>query len=177
LTALEVNPELFHADLAAETLAKTSLGSLAPGSLVNLELPTAAGSPLGGHIVQGHVDGTGSLVGLDPVVAASSPHFDTQTTDWTLRVRVPAHVRPWMVLKGSVAIEGISLTIADFDGEAASVAILPLTYWRTNLHSLAVGAQVNIEADVLVKLAYARMLEDRKPELELTEAWLVAEGF
>jgi riboflavin synthase len=177
LTALEVNPELFHADLAAETLAKTSLGSLAPGSLVNLELPTAAGSPLGGHIVQGHVDGTGSLVGLDPVVAASSPHFDTQTTDWTLRVRVPAHVRPWMVLKGSVAIEGISLTIADFDGEAASVAILPLTYWRTNLHSLAVGAQVNIEADVLVKLAYARMLEDRKPELEVTEAWLVAEGF
>ena len=177
LTALEVNPELFHADLAAETLAKTSLGSLAPGSLVNLELPTAAGSPLGGHIVQGHVDGTGSLVGLDPVVAASSPHFDTQTTDWTLRVRVPAHVRPWMVLKGSVAIEGISLTIADFDGETASVAILPLTYWRTNLHSLAVGAQVNIEADVLVKLAYARMLEDRKPELELTEAWLVAEGF
>ena len=177
LTALEVNPELFHADLAAETLAKTSLGSLAPGSLVNLELPTAAGSPLGGHIVQAHVDGTGSLVGLDPVVAASSPHFDTQTTDWTLRVRVPAHVRPWMVLKGSVAIEGISLTIADFDGEAASVAILPLTYWRTNLHSLAVGAQVNIEADVLVKLAYARMLEDRKPELELTEAWLVAEGF
>lgn len=177
LTALEVNPELFHADLAAETLAKTSLGSLAPGSLVNLELPTAAGSPLGGHIVQGHVDGTGSLVGLDPVVAASSPHFDTQTTDWTLRVRVPRHVRPWMVLKGSVAIEGISLTIADFDGEAASVAILPLTYWRTNLHSLAVGAQVNIEADVLVKLAYARMLEDRKPELEVTEAWLVAEGF
>ena len=177
LTALEVNPELFHADLAAETLAKTSLGSLAPGSLVNLELPTAAGSPLGGHIVQGHVDGTGSLVGLDPVVAASSPHFDTQTTDWTLRVRVPRHVRPWMVLKGSVAIEGISLTIADFDGETASVAILPLTYWRTNLHSLAVGAQVNIEADVLVKLAYARMLEDRKPELELTEAWLVAEGF
>jgi riboflavin synthase len=82
-----------------------------------------------------------------------------------------------MVLKGSVAIEGISLTIADFDGEAASVAILPLTYWRTNLHSLAVGAQVNIEADVLVKLAYARMLEDRKPELEVTEAWLVAEGF
>ena len=177
LTALEVNPELFHADLAAETLAKTSLGSLAPGSLVNLELPTAAGSPLGGHIVQGHVDGTGSLVGLDPVVAASSPHFDTQTTDWTLRVRVPRHVRPWMVLKGSVAIEGISLTIADFDGETASVAILPLTYWRTNLHSLAVGAQVNIEADVLVKLAYARMLEDRKPELEVTEAWLVAEGF
>ena len=177
LTALDVNPELFYADLAAETLAKTSLGFLAPGSLVNLELPTAAGSPLGGHIVQGHVDGTGVLVGLEPVIPETSEHFDRQTTDWTLRVRVPEHVRPWMVLKGSVAIEGISLTIAEFDGEVISIAILPLTYWRTNLHSLAVGAQVNIEADVLVKLAYARMLEDRKPELELTEAWLVAEGF
>ena len=177
LTALEVNPELFHADLAAETLAKTSLGSLAAGSLVNLELPTAAGSPLGGHIVQGHVDGTGSLVGLEPVIPEASPHFDRQTTDWTLRVRVPEHVRPWMVLKGSVAIEGISLTIADFDGEVVSVAILPLTYWRTNLHTLPAGAPVNIEADVLVKLAYARMQESQRPELELTEAWLVAEGF
>ncbi len=177
LTALEVNPELFHADLAAETLVKTSLGSLAPGSLVNLELPTAAGSPLGGHIVQGHVDGTGELVSLEPVVPESSPHFDRQTTDWTLRVRVPEHVRPWMVLKGSVALEGISLTIADFDGEIVTAAILPLTYWRTNLHALAAGAPVNVEADVLVKLAYSRLLEKEKPEFELTEAWLVAEGF
>jgi len=173
LTALEVNPEFFHADLAAETLAKTSLGSLAPGSLVNLELPTAAGSPLGGHIVQGHVDGTGVLEALEPVVPESSPHFDRQTTDWTLRIRIPEPLRPWMVLKGSVAIEGISLTIADFDGETVTVAILPLTYWRTNLHALAAGTPVNLEADVLVK----RMLEAKKPELELTEAWLVAEGF
>jgi riboflavin synthase len=177
LTALDVNPELFHADLAAETLAKTSLGSLAAGSLVNLELPTAAGSPLGGHIVQGHVDGTGELVSLEPVVPASSPHFDKQTTDWTLRVRVPEHVRPWMVLKGSVALEGISLTIADFDGEIVTAAILPLTYWRTNLHALAAGAPINVEADVLVKLAYAKLLDDEKPRFELTEAWLVAEGF
>jgi riboflavin synthase len=177
LTALEVNPEFFHADLAAETLARTSLGSLASGSLVNLELPTAAGSPLGGHIVQGHVDGTGVLVSLEPVVAETSPHFSRETTDWTLRVRVPEHVRPWMVLKGSVALEGISLTIADFDGEVVTVAILPLTYWRTNLHALAARAPVNVEADVLVKLAYSRMLEKEKPEFELTEAWLVAEGF
>src|SRR5580658_5155420 len=145
LTALDVDPVLFHADLAAETLAKTSLGSLAAGSLVNLELPTAAGSPLGGHIVQGHVDGTGSLVGLEPVIPEASPHFDRQTTDWTLRLRVPEHVRPWMVLKGSVALEGISLTIADFDGEIVTAAILPLTYWRTNLHALAAGAPINVE--------------------------------
>jgi riboflavin synthase len=177
LTALEVDPELFHADLAAETLAKTSLGALAVGASVNLELPTSAGAPLGGHIVQGHVDGAGVLVALEPVVVAEGGEFDERTTDWTLRVRVPEHVRPWMVLKGSVAIEGISLTIADFDGEVVSIAILPLTYWRTNLHTLKAGAPVNVEADVLVKLAYARMEAEHKPELELTEAWLVAEGF
>src|ERR1700733_2262556 len=85
LTALEVNPEFFHADLAAETLERTSLRSLAAGSLVNLELPTAAGSPLGGHIVQGHVDDTGVLVGLDPVIPESDPNFDRETTDWTLK--------------------------------------------------------------------------------------------
>ena len=182
LTALNVGPEtvaaeLFYADLAAETLAKTSLGALRPGSVVNLEMPVEAGSPLGGHIVQGHVDGTGVLVSLEPVAPVASPHFDKETTDWTLKVRVPEHVRPWMVSKGSVALDGISLTIADFDGEAVTVAILPLTYWRTNLHTLAADAPINVEADVLVKLAYARMEAERKPELELTEAWLVAEGF
>src|ERR1700683_2025455 len=153
LTALDVNATWFYADLAQETLDRTSLGALAPGSKVNLELPTAAGSPLGGHIVQGHVDGTGVLTALDPVVPQSSPHFDKQTTDWTLKVRVPESVRPWMVHKGSVAIEGISLTIAGFDGEAITVAILPLTYWRTNLHALAPGSPVNVEGGGVVKVA------------------------
>jgi riboflavin synthase len=82
-----------------------------------------------------------------------------------------------MVHKGSVAVEGISLTIADFDGEAISIAILPLTYWRTNLHTLSPGAPVNVEADVLVKLAHAQMIAAKKPELELTEDWLVARGY
>lgn len=177
LTALDVNPTYFNADLAQETLERTSLGSLAAGSKVNLELPTAAGSPLGGHIVQGHVDGCGTLTALDPVIPESSPHFDKQTTDWALKVRVPENVRPWMVHKGSVAIEGISLTIADFDGETVTIAILPLTYWRTNLHTLSVGAPVDVEADVLVKLAHAQLSAQKKPELELTEAWLVASGY
>jgi riboflavin synthase len=177
LTALDVNDTYFYADLAQETLDRTSLGALATGSKVNLELPTAAGSPLGGHIVQGHVDGTGTLVALEPVVPKSSPHFGEHTTDWTLKVRVPENVRPWMVHKGSVAIEGISLTIADFDGETISIAILPLTYWRTNLHTLGVGAPVNVEADVLVKLAHAQMITAKKPDFELTEAWLVASGY
>jgi riboflavin synthase len=74
-------------------------------------------------------------------------------------------------------VEGISLTIADFDGEAITIAILPLTYWRTNLHTLAPGAPVNVEADVLVKLAHARMIAAEKPTFELTEAWLVASGY
>jgi riboflavin synthase len=177
LTALDVDPILFHADLAQETLDRTSLGSLTPGAKVNLELPTAAGSPLGGHIVQGHVDGCGTLTALAPVIPESSPRFDRQTTDWTLKVRVPESVRPWMVHKGSVAIEGISLTIASFDGEAITVAILPLTYWRTNLHTLSIGAPVNVEADVLVKLAHGQMQAQKKSSFELTEAWLVANGY
>jgi riboflavin synthase len=232
LTALDVNPTYFHADLAQETLDRTSLGQLKPGARVNLELPVAAGSPLGGHVVQGHVDATGTVVALDPIVPETSPNFDRQRTDWTLKVRVPEEVRPWMVHKGSVAVEGISLTIAGFDGETITIAILPLTYWRTNLHTFAAGAPVNIEADVLVKLAAQRtripglntetggtlasadrighplpgpergtlgaphptlsasafadtdrvghhisLNPDKAPEFELTEAWLVKNGY
>jgi riboflavin synthase len=179
LTALDVDPVYFHADLAHETLAKTSLGSLQPGSKVNLELPTAAGSPLGGHIVQGHVDGTGSITALDPVIHRDDPTFDIQTTDWTLKVSVPDNARKWMISKGSVTIEGISLTIAEIneDGSEISIAILPLTYWRTNLHSLLIGAPVNVEADVLVKLAWQQLQEQQKPSFDLTESWLVANGY
>ena len=177
LTALDVDPTYFHADLAQETLDRTSLGSLKPGAKVNLELPTAAGSPLGGHIVQGHVDGTGVLAALDPVIPASSPEFNRETTDWTLKVHVPDNIRHWMVPKGSVAIEGISLTIAAVESEEISIAILPLTYWRTNLHALAVGTPVNLEVDVLVKLAWQQMQSAKKPEFDLTEDWLVANGY
>jgi len=177
LTALDPDPTYFHADLAQETLDRTSLSSLAPGSHVNLELPTAAGSPLGGHIVQGHVDGTGVMSALDPVTPESNPKFDRQTTDWTLKIRVPSNLLQWMVPKGSVAIEGISLTIASVEREEISIAILPLTYWRTNLHTLAVGAPANIEADVLVKLAAMQMQAVKKPAFDLTAAWLVANGY
>jgi riboflavin synthase len=179
LTALDVDPVYFHADLAHETLERTSLGALQPGSKVNLELPTAAGSPLGGHIVQGHVDGAGTITALDPIVSRHDPGFDIQTTDWTLKVTVPEIARKWMISKGSVAIEGISLTIAGVndDGSEISIAILPLTYWRTNLHTLAVGAPVNVEADVVVKLAWSQMQEKQKPSFDLTEPWLVAHGY
>jgi riboflavin synthase len=177
LTALDPDPDYFHADLAQETLDKTSLGALAPGAKVNLEMPTAAGSPLGGHVVQGHVDGTGVLLSLHSVNDPKSSHYDVKTTDWTLKIEIPDDLRKWMVPKGSVTLEGISLTIAKVDARSISIAILPLTYWRTNLHILEPGATVNIEADVLVKLAYARIEEQRKTTLELTEAWLLANGY
>jgi riboflavin synthase len=177
LTALDLDPTYFHADLAQETLDRTSLGALVSGAKVNLELPTPAGSPLGGHVVQGHVDGCGVLTALDPVISPDSPEFSRETTDWKLRVRIPENMRPWMVHKGSVAVEGISLTIASFDDESISLAILPLTYWRTNLHTLSAGAPVNLEADVLVKLAAMQMQAARKPEFELTEGWLVSKGY
>lgn len=177
LTALDVDPTYFHADLAQETLDKTSLGSLTPGAQVNLELPTAAGSPLGGHIVQGHVDGTGILVALDPVVPATNDHFNRETTDWTLKVRIPVDLLKWMVPKGSIAIEGISLTIAGIEEDILSIAILPLTYWRTNLHTFKLNQQVNIEADVLIKLAKMQITQAKMPESDLTEVWLVANGY
>jgi riboflavin synthase len=171
LTALEIEPPIFYADLAAETVARTSLGSLKPGSVVNLELPTPAGAPLGGHIVQGHVDGRGELVSFDPVDASADPDL----TDWWLRVRVPESTRGYMVEKGSIAIEGISLTIATWDGDIVGVAILPHTRRVTNLHVLQPGAPVNIEADVMIKLA----VDQKRPNssFEVTLEYLLANGY
>lgn len=172
LTALGTSPPLVFADLAAETLARTSLGRLRPGSLVNLELPTPAGAPLGGHIVQGHVDGCGEFISLEPV----NPAADPALTDWWLRVRVPENTRPFMVEKGSIAIEGISLTIAAWDGAIAGVAILPHTRNVTNLRVLQPGDPVNVEADVMVKLAVERA-RGPLPSFEVSLEYLVANGY
>ena len=170
LTALDIDAATFHADLAAETVARTSLTQLAPGSVVNLELPTPSGTPLGGHIVQGHVDGTGTLLALAPINSKA----DKNQTDWQLEVEVPENTRPYMVEKGSIAIEGISLTIARWDGSRVTVAVIPHTYAATNLHTLQPGAPINIEADVLMKLAVQRTQEQA---FELTVDYLVANGF
>jgi riboflavin synthase len=179
LTAVDIElhstPPRFHADLAAETVARTSLFRLTPGALVNLELPTPAGAPLGGHVVQGHVDGTGTLLSLEPVDA----HADPSLTDWWLTVAVPAQISRFMVEKGSIAIEGISLTIARWEPDAAEghvvhVAIIPHTYARTNLHSLKAGQPLNIEADVLIKFMEQRSLESR---FELSLEYLIANGY
>ena len=171
LTALDIEPGLFHADLAAETVARTSLALLAPGTTVNLELPTPAGAPLGGHVVQGHVDATGRVVSLKQVDAAA----DHAIADWWLEIEIPEALQPFMVEKGSVAIEGISLTIARWDGRIVGVAILPHTYAATNLHTLQAGSPVNLEADVLVKLAAERMTA--ASTFDLTVDYLVANGY
>jgi riboflavin synthase len=170
LTALDISPESFHADLAAETVARTSLTQLALGSVVNLELPTPAGTPLGGHIVQGHVDGTGILDSLEPV----NPQADKSQTDWKLRIEAPENTRAYIVEKGSIAIEGISLTIAGWDGKIVTVAVIPHTYAATNLYSLKRGAPVNVEADILMKLALQR---SRESGFTLTTDYLIANGF
>jgi riboflavin synthase len=181
LTAVDLEPSLFHADLAAETVARTSLSLLAPGAMVNLELPTPAGAPLGGHVVQGHVDGTGTLLSLEPVDAHAEPGI----ADWWLRVAVPAQLSRFMVEKGSIAVEGISLTIARWEpgtpeGDIVSVAIIPHTYARTNLHALKAGQAVNIEADVLIKFMEQRsFVEKRSGEtaFDLSVEYLIANGY
>jgi riboflavin synthase len=178
LTALDITPSRFHADLAAETVARTSLTALAPDSKVNLELPTPAGTPLGGHVVQGHVDATGTLLALAPI----DPNADPELADWWLRIAVPEAVSQYVVEKGSIAIEGISLTVARFerntsDGDVVSVAIIPHTYAMTNLHTLKAGQLVNLEADVLMKFAEERLERARKPAFEITLEYLVANGY
>jgi riboflavin synthase len=174
LTALEIGGDRFHADLAQETIERTSLIRLQPGTLVNLELPTPAGTPLGGHVVQGHVDATGELMALTAV----SPEATAQT-DWLLKIKVPESVAPYLVEKGSIAIEGISLTIARWDRAASmvTIAIIPHTYARTNLHALRAGDPVNLEADVMMKLAVERFRSAEGSVSTLTVDFLVASGY
>jgi riboflavin synthase len=174
LTALLIEPlavpPRFSADLAAETIARTTLSRLGPGSLVNLELPTPAGAPLGGHVVQGHVDGVGTLVGLEPVIAG------VEASDWVLRLRLPEALARYVVEKGSIAVEGISLTVAGIEGDEVWIAILPHTYTATNLHTLTPGMAVNIEVDVMAKYAESRERAE-VGKRELTVEYLLANGY
>jgi riboflavin synthase len=167
LTALDIDASTFSADLAAETIARTTLSRLTPGAKVNLELPTPAGAPLGGHVVQGHVDGVGTLIALDPI----TPGPDS---DWVVRIRLPQSLRRYVVKKGSIAIEGISLTVADIEGDEIWIAILPHTHAATNLHTLKPGMPVNLEVDVLAKYAESR---ERAAKPELTVEYLLANGY
>lgn len=141
LTAVGSDERGFSADLSPETLARTNLGALGAGSLVNLERPLLPTSRLSGHFVLGHVDGTGEVLGLD----------DVGDGNWWLSVRVPQDLLQFLVYKGSIAIDGISLTIASLDEDVLGCAIIPHTYEATTLRATRVGASVNLECDMLAK--------------------------
>jgi riboflavin synthase len=141
LTALDLTDDSFAADLAPETLARTNLGDLHAGSRVNLERPVTPVTRLSGHIVQGHVDATGELIALD----------ELRDGNWWLKVRVPAELDRYLVQKGSIGIDGISLTIAALEGDILGVTIIPHTFANTTLGSRTVGERVNLEVDVLAK--------------------------
>ena len=175
LTALNIEPNAFpprfSADLAAETIARTTLSLLRPDSIVNLELPTPAGSPLGGHVVQGHVDGTATLIALDPL------HPDQpDTTDYRLRLTIPTPLTPYVVEKGSITVEGISLTVAAIHDNEVTIAIIPHTYASTSLRTLTTGTPLNIEVDVLSKYA-ERQQKQPSETFALTEQYLIANGY
>jgi riboflavin synthase len=151
LTALDVKPDSFAADVSGETLDKSTLGSLKIGSSVNLERAVTPQTRLGGHIVQGHVDARGKFVS-----AVQSGDF------WTVRIGFPAGIGQYLVYKGSISVEGISLTIASLADKYFEIAVIPKTWQLTNLSSLSSGDAVNLEADVIAKYVERIMLYGRQ---------------
>jgi riboflavin synthase len=157
LTATTVTDDAFEADVMHQTLELTTLGELEPGSQVNLELPLRATDRLGGHVVQGHVDGTGTVEGI------SDDGFAKR-----LRVELPDELLPYVVEHGSIAIEGVSLTIAELDDDGVEVSLIPETLERTTLGAAEPGDRLNIECDVLAR--YVRRQLETDPSLSpLTE--------
>jgi riboflavin synthase len=140
LTALDIHADSFAADVSRETLLRSTLGSLRPGAPVNLERAVTPATRLGGHIVQGHVDARGEFAGVEG-------HGES----WTIRINYPGEIARYLVFKGSVAVEGISLTIAGLTDEYFEVAIIPKTWEVTNLSHLKPGDGVNLEVDVIGK--------------------------
>jgi len=167
LTAVEIANGSFTADIAQETWARTSFSRLQPGALVNLELPMRANGRFDGHIVQGHVDGTGSLLSLNQVANGN---------DFVMTLKVPSELTRYVVAKGSLGIEGISLTVAEIEGVEVRVAIIPHTAEVTNLQTLRPGDPLNLEVDVLAKYV-EKMLGDKRPHSALTFEKLVQAGF
>ena len=149
LTALDVQPDSFRADVSKETLFRSTLGSLQEGSRVNLERAVTPATRLGGHIVQGHVDARGTFLG-------SEDHGES----WTFRFGYPQEISPYLVFKGSVAVEGISLTIANLADDYFEIAVIPKTFEVTNFSTLKPGDAVNLEADVIAKYV-ERILTER----------------
>ena len=167
LTAVEITPTSFAADLAAETWKRTSFSRIKKDALVNLELPMRADGRFGGHIVQGHVDGTGKFLALDRVGDAD---------DYWLRIEIPPDLARYVIFKGSLCIEGISLTVAQIEGARVTAAIIPHTVKMTNLKALKPGDPVNLEVDVVAKYV-EKMIKGESVNSLLTVERLVREGF
>jgi len=167
LTAVEITPQTFSADLAAETWKRTSFSRIRKDALVNLELPMRADGRFGGHIVQGHVDGTGKFLALDRIPGAD---------DYWLCIEIPPELARYVIFKGSLCIEGISLTVAQIEGTKVTVAIIPHTVKMTNLKSLQPGDPVNLEVDVVAKYV-EKMIKGESANSSLTVERLVGEGF
>ena len=167
LTAVDITKESFTADLSGETLCRTSLGEIKTGMRVNLERPLTASKELGGHFVQGHVDGVGHVARLE-----------AEGANWWFGVRVPPDLARYVAMKGSIALDGISLTVAGWHDGVVETAIIPFTYEHTNLSSLKVGDPVNVECDILAK--YVERLVESQEETaisKLSVARLIEEGF
>ena len=167
LTALDIGKGSFHADLAPETWQRTSFSRLKVGALVNLELPMRASGRFDGHIVQGHVDGVGQFQRFEQIA---------DSENWWLTIQLPAELEKYVVHKGSIAIEGISLTVASLKDRDCTVAIIPHTVESTNLKSMRPGDLVNLEVDVVAKYV-EKMMRSSAPEKALTLEQLVREGF
>jgi riboflavin synthase len=167
LTAVEIGKGSLAFDLAVETLARTSLSRLAKDTLVNLELPMKAGGRMGGHIVQGHVDGMARFLALEKIEGKD---------DYWLRLEIPAELAKYVVFKGSIAVEGISLTVARVEGREVTIAIIPHTCEMTNLSQFRAGDPMNIEVDIIAKYAEKMLLGQAAPG-SITLEKLVAEGF
>ncbi|MGE0404987.1 MAG: riboflavin synthase [Candidatus Korobacteraceae bacterium] len=167
LTAVELLPGRFGADLAEETWLRTSFSHLREGSLVNLELPVRANERLGGHIVQGHVDGVGTFLGLESIPGAE---------DFWLRIELPEAMERYVVYKGSLAVEGISLTVASVQGRQVTIAVIPHTCEATNLKSLQPGGPVNLETDLIAKYV-EKMIGGERAEGALSLEHLVRQEY
>src|SRR5215471_10689310 len=167
LTAVEFTLEYFCADLAHETWDRTSFSRIKEDALVNLELPMRADGRFGGHIVQGHVDGTGKFISLDRIKGAD---------DYWLHIEIPPELARYVIFKGSLSIEGISLTVAKIEGTHVTVAIIPHTIKMTNLGSLKSGDPVNLEVDMIAKYV-EKMLRGESSNTPITLERLVAQGF
>ena len=167
LTAVEITPQSFGADLAEETWNRTSFSRIKPGALVNLELPMRADGRFGGHIVQGHVDGTGKFIALDEIPG---------TDNYWLRIEIPPELARYVIFKGSLSIEGISLTVAKVEGTHVTVAIIPHTTEMTNMKSLKTGDPVNLEVDIIAKYV-EKMMQGDSANAAITIERLVQAGF